>query len=388
MADPDAELASHERGWLGLLLPVILGSACAAALLHGLRVLSDTNFEQAALGTETHAYFAKLDGHLIHGESAESVDLVLKGFAARGGQSAILWLGNSQLHGINDYQAGQQSAPERLSHRLRGEGIEVLAFSPPNANLQEHLVIFEHLRQRLPLKMLLLPVVYDDMRETGVRDGLAPLLQDAKTGESLRQTEIGRTLLATTKPTEEPDDELAALHSTVQERVERALNNWLEAHSELWRTRPQARSAFYVKLLEARNFVFSITSSSVRQMIPSRYATNRQALEAVLSSARQAKIDVLLYVPPVRQDVGIPYHPDQYRKFKQDLADIAERHGTSLVDLDALVPGQQWGEFVYDSLLRGRVREYDFMHFKVSGHDLLADAMSEIIATRTSAAER
>ena len=44
-----------------------------------------------------------------------------------------------------------------LSYRFSS----IITFSQPNANLQEHYVLFEYLRHRLPVRTLILPLVFD-----------------------------------------------------------------------------------------------------------------------------------------------------------------------------------------------------------------------------------
>jgi len=378
----DSDLGGQERGAISLLFPLLTGCVAAVSLLTGLRYFNDGDFTQAGLGNETASYFAQYLGHPIHGNAAESVAPIVGGFTVRGAKSAIVWLGNSQLHGVNQYQPGQSSAPEYLFHRVREQNCDVLTISPPNGNLQEHLLLFEHLRQQLPVRMLLLPVVLDDMRETGIRDELASLTTDVPTREALQKSEIGRRLLATTKPTSTSTDDLAGLNATVQESVERALNAWLDRHFSFWAIRSQARGAFFVTLIELRDVIFRIDRSTARPVIASRYAQNRAALEAILAAAQQANIEVLVYVPPVRQDVGPPYGSGEYHKYKEDLAELTSQYDMPLVDFDALVPGPLWGELVYWSLVRGTVREYDFMHFQAGGHKLLADALADEVMPR------
>jgi len=56
--------------------------------------------------------------------------------------------------------------------------------------------MFEHLRQRMPLKVLILPVVFDDMREEGLRHDVAEFTKDPATAKALSETVIGRRLVA------------------------------------------------------------------------------------------------------------------------------------------------------------------------------------------------
>ena len=127
------------------------------------------------------------------GGDAESC---LAGQRSRGATQAALWLGNSQIHEVNQWKPGETTASPLLFDSLRQHGLDLLTFSFGNASLQEHYVMFEHLRQRMPLKVLILPVVFDDMREEGLRHDVAEFTKDPATAKALSETVIGRRLVA------------------------------------------------------------------------------------------------------------------------------------------------------------------------------------------------
>jgi len=127
------------------------------------------------------------------GGDAESC---LAGQRSRGATQAALWLGNSQIHEVNQWKPGETTASPLLFDNLRQHGLDLLTFSFGNASLQEHYVMFEHLRQRMPLKVLILPVVFDDMREEGLRHDVAEFTKDPATAKALSETVIGRRLVA------------------------------------------------------------------------------------------------------------------------------------------------------------------------------------------------
>ena len=79
---------------------------------------------------------------------------------------------------INQFCPGQKNAPALLFHRLQSKRIDLLTFSSPNANLQEHYVLFEYLRHHQSSNFLILPVVFNDLRETGLHPDIAVALQD------------------------------------------------------------------------------------------------------------------------------------------------------------------------------------------------------------------
>jgi hypothetical protein len=352
---------------------VALGVALAAAFLASAFGGRTTRWEELGLGRETTPVFAHHEGWPIHCKDVEDAAGCLEGFARRGAQAAALWLGNSQLHGINQYAAGQETAPALLFERRQTLGVETLAFSQPNANLEEHLILYAYLKRRLPLRWVLLPVVFDDLRESGVRGSLAGAIADPAVAELLGESDAGRRILGG-KPASS-DSDLAGLRETVQERSERFLTGWLDRHSELWKLRPEARGQLFHWLQSLRNSVFGITPSTKRRVIPSDYRANVAALEAMLADAQRDAISVLLYVAPIRSDVELPYVMEEYERFKTEARALCDRYGALFVNLETLVPPGEWGVKIGTRL--DAEREIDFMHFRAGGHALLARALEE-----------
>ena len=90
----------------------------------------------------------------------------IRGAKQSGTATVFLWLGNSQLHAINQFKPGDVNAPPILFDRLRARNEYLVTFSEPNASLQEQLVLFSYLLPRLEPKALILPIVFDDFRES------------------------------------------------------------------------------------------------------------------------------------------------------------------------------------------------------------------------------
>jgi lysophospholipase L1-like esterase len=356
----------------------LLNLACLAAA--GALAFSFLYFRFSNLTTDvdefpegTGGYFATFEDHAIHCRSAEDAHKCLEGLSARGAKNAALWLGNSQLHAVNQHKAGQRHAPDLLSERLRERGVDLLTFSQPNGNVLEHLVLFTYLRQQMPLRVLLLPLVFNAFREGGVRTSVTPAFADGPTAAVLEEYEIGRRLLADHRDAASQD--FAALEQTVQERSEAALTSWLSEHSTLWQLRRDARSALYHLTMDLRNIAFGITPQSKRHLIPGLYRRNMAAATAIMDQAREAGIRVVAYICPVRSDIEIPYVDDEYARFKREVEELASRHGAIFVNLEDLVPGSEWGA---KGGIAGQL-ELDFSHFRAQGHVLLAGALGDLL---------
>jgi hypothetical protein len=366
----------------------LLGLLCAVSLslvlLSGKYVGKKTDFgDAAAMGAATTSMFGARGAFRIHCQPDE-VDLCVQGVKARNLTRRGLWLGNSQLHAVNQFRAGERNAPDLLSERLAGKSLDLVTVSLGNGNLQEHLVLFHYLLDRIRPDILILPVVFDDMREDGLRDDVAALTRDERTAQRLKESEIGRKLLEKA-PSSAPQP---TVHATPQERTEAWLNSWLEQHVPLWWARPEMRGDLFINLYRLRNTVFGITPSSKRKVILGRYASNMMAYETLLQAAMASGVRVLIYVAPIGSDHGErPYVESEYQRFKEDIAALSRLYGTDLENFEDLISEPLWG--LKDSTVAGRSAEPDFMHFTAAGHRILAEQIEQrLFAAGLRATER
>ena len=377
--DPNLAHRSGVRAVLGLG-PLALGVVVAALLLYVGFGGSKTRFDEFALGAATTPVFARVEDQPIHCMGVEDAEGCVVGALERDMPATVLWLGNSQLHGVNQLEVGQEPAPAILFRRLKSQGLDLVTFSQPNANLQEHYILFEYLKARLAPRVLVLAVVFDDLRETGLRPDVALALRDPPTIAALRGTGIGRTILANNDDQQTVDPDLAGVQQTLQEHSERALNKWLDRSFPLWELRPEARGRIVTGLYNARNTVFGITAQTKRRVIPGRYDANMDAIRALLGSAASSGIRALVYVVPLRDDVEIPYEIEDYQRFKKELEQISLEQGAEFADLEDIVPASFWGQKDSTTVTGGL--EMDFMHFQAAGHERLADAVGELIESQ------
>jgi hypothetical protein len=141
----------------------------------------------------------------------------------------------------------------------------------------------------------------------------------------------------------------------------------------IWDSRPSFRGQLLNFLYISRNWIFGINPSTTRKMIPGRYAKNLNAFKEILELAKENRIDVLVYVAPLRNDVKIPYQTQSYSEFKLEIENVTIQKGFYFSNFENIVPPEYWG-FKRSSSLGGD-RELDFMHFKEAGHQLLADSI-------------
>jgi hypothetical protein len=349
---------------------VILAALTAAAMLF-LYNRQWIDAENLALGPENQGAFEQWNGQRITAwRPADIMELV--GARKQSNQISsknIVWLGNSQLHAINQYKRDDHLAPYWLVKTAAcSDCIAPLGISLPNANLQEHLVLTEYVLHRIPVSLIILNLVFDDLREDGLRQELAPLLTpDVR--QALQATGIGREML---KPFSEQDEikdleKTGGLHGFAQAMLEDRLDRALGTIVPLWADRANLRNRLLVDLYEWRNLVFGIKPSTIRRVIPARYERNMQAFEEILAVARKSNIPLLVYVAPIRSDVQLPYDVSAYRGWVAGLERKARQDGFMLLNLEGLVPNHLWGSI--------RREDVDFMHFQGPGHKLLADRL-------------
>lgn len=367
--------------------PLVVGAAIAWGAMYSLFAGQHTRFDELALGEETVTRLSYYEGLKIHciglGNDDEKCNQAAEHRAMPNG--VALWLGNSQLHAINQAEPADRTAAYLAHETLAPVGIDLVANSLPNANFQEHYIVAESIRSRLPVRTVIVPAVFDDMREAGMREMVHPAFAEPATLQHLQETETGRRSISefALMQSESADDtnaDMAALDETVQERSETFLNDWMDAHSSVWAARAEARGQIFNNLYLVRNAAFGINAQTVRPIIASRYAQNLQALRDIASLRARANIRVIVYIAPLRTDVTPPYVATEYTSFQADIERLCEETGAEFRNFSDLVPGEYWG--VKASTTIGGEPEYDFMHFQEEGHQRLAGAVIEALGAQ------
>ena len=115
-------------------------------------------------------------------------------------------------------------------------------------------------------------------------------------------------------------------------------------------------------------------------MIPQRYEYNMHALELIIEECIKSNIKVLLYIPPIRSDITIPYDRNDYTKYKSTVESLTKKYPNKVFykNFEGIIPGNLWGYKEATNLKNDR--EVDFMHFQYRGHQILADSLQPIIS--------
>ena len=351
-------------------------SCLGVALTLGYAIASSApDFETLALGDQTQSIYGSYDGDKIFCGSPAEVPECLGPAARRNLAKRVVWLGNSQLHAINQSRPGQVTAPVLLAQQLRPRGVEVQALSFPNASLAELYLGYRLERRAAPVDVLVVPLFLDDTREGSIRDVLRPVALTPDIRARLAAAPAGRAILAALPPaTEAQHDE------SRQARSENVITGWLERCCGFQTMREQARGQLAIFAFELRNTIFNVTAQSVRPVIANSYNFHLAAFDQLLADAAADGTHVIAYIPPLRQDVAPPYVPAEYARFKAATRALAERRGATWIDLDRVVPGPLWGTKTAPRL--GGGVELDFMHFQAPGHVAVARALTPLIEAR------
>ena len=332
--------------------------------------------DQVALNEETTVYFASVEGRSVHCEGTTDRTSCLDSLKTANLPFNTVWLGNSQLHAINQFREGEASSVETLHKKLFEMGDYLVSFSQPNANLQEHYMLLEYLKTQIKIDTLILPLVFDDTRETGIRAGLQYVFENEVASSEIAQSSYGERLIKSREQATGGGQNDTS--GSLQELSESRINEYLESKFLFWQQRGEVRASIFLNLYKLRNSVFGISASTVRRLIPGRYKDNMTALDLILKSCEEAGILAIPYIAPIRSDVDIPYEPEEYKKFLQDSAEIVNRYNFTVYDFSDKVPGELWGS-KESTALGGEAIELDFMHFQSDGHQLLADELEKAL---------
>ncbi|MDC0470435.1 hypothetical protein OAO13_03520 [Candidatus Pseudothioglobus singularis] len=340
---------------------------------------TDKKVEDLALGKDTETHWGQVNGFPVHCSDFVDMHKCINSYYEGGqNQEIVLWLGNSQLHAINQIKPKDTTAIPILHRYVKKDLKYLLTFSQPNANLKEHQFLFEYLVKKLPITTLVLPVVFDDMRETGVRSSLIDADKNQRIASFVKNSLHNKTPELNQPDLSLNEQDMIALEDTIQKHSEKYLDLKLKKIWGIWEQRPILRGKILNGLYLFRNRLFGINASTVRRIIPARYQMNMQAFREILQLTKKKNIKALVYIAPLRNDVNIPYDSNEYSNFKTEIQLISEEYDVKFFNFENLVPGEYWG--TKESTTIGGDSELDFMHFQAGGHKLLADGLySELI---------
>lgn len=337
------------------------------------------------LGIATSSHSAWVAERQMQYRDYVDLDQLADEWRAGGEQPVILWLANSQVHGVNKHEEGQVTAPHILANRFHAEGFDLITISPPSAHLTEHYLMFEACRSRFPIRMVITANVFLNQRASDIRPTIHGYLRDPEIDALLAETESGRDLLDRYPATdtdassgENEENDIAGLENTVQENCEAAINGWLDDNWEIWRSRERARAVLIRDMRRFRDTALRINATTRRPAVPLALETNLRALEDILAISQRESITAAVYIAPIRLDVPPPYFQGEYEEFKTRLETMANDYGAMYRDFDDIVDGELFG--THNSGDFFNPIQPDFWHFTAAGHEILAEAVGQLIA--------
>lgn len=369
------------------VLALVLAVALGLAVDWWLFAPQARDFSAAGLGINTTSNESSFHagGRRVICFSIDDLDRCLKDLPPSPPRKRLLWLGWSQLYAINNFHAGERTAPSLLAERLEAAGIDLVAIAMPNINPREQLLVYEYVRQRVKPNGLIVPAWLQGMRQEGIRPTWQAALADPGVRAALASLPSGGPLLASvpvqTKSAQEIGQQDSAQHApTTQERVEAWLVAGLADRFPLWRMRGQAQGEIKLALLEGKEQVLRLRNlvlgTRARNWIvaipPVRYAINLEAFTDLVRVARQDALPVLVYVPPRPSGERFPFVPSVYIAFKSDSERMARTFGASFANIEHTVADDLWGEADNGA---GEIVT-DYSHFTAAGHRQMADALA------------
>jgi hypothetical protein len=309
---------------------------------------TNKKFDELALGNENLLVTNKINDQDFLCSSLDDVKKCIEFLKSKDFKKKILWIGNSQLYSVNQGTSYSKIAPYLVSEYFYNKQIGVIAFVAPNISFQEYSQVINYLLSNIGLDYIILPLVFDDTRENSIRNNLT----DKKEDLSLKKISL-------------------------QEISEQKITNFLDKNINWTQIRYQSQGYIYEVLYRFRNHLFNINPTTVRKSIKSIYEKNIKSLNETLKKVKDNKIESILYVAPIRNDVKIPYDLQEYSKFKNKMEILAKDFSFSFYNLENIVPENFWGTKTGTKL--GIVDEIDFMHFKNEGHSILANEMIKIL---------
>lgn len=167
-------------------------------------------------------------------------------------------------------------------------------------------------------------------------------------------------------------NDMKALDATAQEISEKFLDSIVRTYWAVWNKRPDTRGTLFNDLYKFRNSMLGIKANTKRKMIPGVYKENYEALLDIFKYCQAKNIELIVYIPPIRNDVEPPYDMKAYAGFKKEVEkDVLASHAI-FMNLENLVAAKYWGTKGSTS---GTGSEIDFMHFQEPGHKLIADTI-------------
>lgn len=346
---------------------MLLGLVIAFFFIGAGLTLVKQDFSQAALNEDTKIVDVFFNGNQVHCFTIQEAEKCLEKLSKNKTSKKTLFLGNSQLHAVNQPTDSAKPVSVLLTDKLIKNNNMAVTFSQPNSSFSEQVVLLKTLLLKQNFDYFILPAVFDDTREGEIR----AINKDIFLNDDYRKVLLQSAFISDLYGKKINTIQKGQL--TVQDRSEKFIIQKINHFFKWENITSQLRGNISLLLYRARNSIFNIKPTTERKIIPSAYKQNILALNELLAIAKNHDLKTIVYVAPIRQDIKLPYKMSEYNKFKSDIRLISVKYGVDFLNLENIIAGPLWGLKV-SSDLDGEL-EYDFMHFKEQGHEILAEKL-------------
>ena len=269
------------------------------------------DLQSPGLGRETTACsVSRFNGTAVSGypSACQTIAESAREFQSDGCK-VVLWLGASQLHAINEYAHGDQLAVVNANQSAaeRGAKVRYVQVSEANANLNEILAFYLLFRQHgVKPDVLVVAVVYDDLKERGVRRSDAQAVRSQlDRWRAIGGKGVGNILDEVARHDQEgglgqeSPVKRNAISGTPQEALENTLMKGMEGMWPAFRARDLIRAAAEIWVRSTAMNVLRRFRPPTKVEIPADLAQwNMDGLDSLLAIARADGVQVLLYEQP------------------------------------------------------------------------------------------
>ncbi len=282
----------------------------------------------------------------------------------------ILFLGNSQLSGINQIKNNDYLTSHYLIKKFKRENKNFITFALPNGSITEFLILSEYVSAKTKIDKIIISLVFDDLREGKIRSDLKTIFDDKKFKKKFNKNQHRKKIL---KKIAKPKNVVKKHESeeNIQDFVEEKINIFLNNCCDYETKKLYATSRIYHNLYLLRNYVFNINPTTKRKIILPFYQDNIESLKEIIKLSKDKKIDLFFYIAPIRNDIKLPYDLNEYNSFIKYSEQISENHDVNFRNFEKIIPNNLWGTKPGTSI--GRDNEVDFMHFQGPAHKILSN---------------
>ena len=290
---------------------------------------------------------------------------ISKTFEINKKDATLLILGNSQTGAINQKKDGDLTYAQIVAKHLNAKAQPTRSVWMPNASLKEFKMLYEAISEcGSEPRHLVIPVFLDDTRESSVRGEVSQLKS--------------KICLDSTSKMEKKNLPINGHRLIPRDKNSERLSSEIKKRLPLFSGLPSLNAIFRGNIYFLRNTVLGINASSKRKILAGSYSENMSSLEEMINRRSEAGNKTFVYIPPllyaVTRPFMIPYVIQEYQSFKQDVADMCQMPNCKFVNLEGVVPDDEWGMKASTNLGSDK-EELDFMHFTGLGHKRLSKVL-------------